>query len=281
MAVKSLAYSAALLFSCFFSCVHSQTGSSLNSFDTLKQYSYLIYGFKATPEGGMIHLQSGGGTGFFIRMGGRTFLVSAKHVLTRWRADSLRKIIDYPDTLRVRIPNLMGDTVDYPISFTKINDTISGEADYKEPDVYAVEFPSAANYKINSIESFIDTCIFKEVDTIAFYGYPGTNEPLNNIQALERYRSRRPTLSIGFYTPKTTFPFTLVDQRYDNFDYGVLTTDTLYKQGCSGSPLFKKDSATGRLIFAGIMSRGSGAIRSCLIVRPEFIMQKIRTLNTP
>lgn len=279
MVFKPQLYLFAVLFFCFFSCVYPQKVTSSSSFDSLKQYSYLIYGFKATPEGAMIHIQSGGGTAFFVRMKGKIFLVSAKHVLTRWRADSLRKIIDYPDTLRVRIPNLFGDTIDYPISFKNINDTISGGSEYDEADVFAIEFPSAANYKINSIEPFIGTSTFDLADTIAFYGYPGTNEALNSIEALERYRSRRPILSFGFRTPKTTFPFTLVDQRYDNFEYGLLTTDTLYKQGCSGSPLFKKDSATGKLIFVGIMSRANGALRSCLIVRPEFIMQKIRSLS--
>ncbi len=280
MSFKSQSLSVAVLFSCCLSCAHPQTVTATHTFAELKKYSYQIYGFKATPvAGGMIQLHSGGGTGFFIKMNGKTFLVSAKHVLTRWDADSLRKKIDYPDTLKIRIPSILGDTIDYPISFKKINDTITGGAFYEEPDVYAIEFPSAGNYKINSIESFFDTCILNSRDTISFYGYPAINEPLNSIDALERYRSRALTLSIGFYASKTTFPYTLMDQRYDNFDYGLLRTDALDRRGCSGSPLFKKDYSTGRVVFAGLLSKADSTTRSSLIVRPEFILQKIRELS--
>ena len=280
MAYKYRGFAAVVLLWCCGSCAHPQTPTVKHNLAELKKYSYPIYGFKATPgAGGMMQLHSGGGTGFFVKMNGRTFLVSAKHVLTRWDGDSLRKKIDYPDTLKIRIPDISGDTIDYPISFKKINDTITGGAFFEEADIYAIEFPSASNYKINSIESFLDTCNLNSRDTISFYGYPAIIEPLNSIDALERFRNRALTLSIGFYALKSTFPFTIVDQRYDNFDYGLLRTDAFDKRGCSGSPLFKKDSATGRLIFVGLLSKADTVTRSCLIVRPEFILKKIKELS--
>src|SRR5688572_22722007 len=105
--------------------------------DSLQKFSYFIFGAEGgyfnRPDGTIAHFVSG--TCFFVKDSNRTFLVSAKHVLTPFNPVDSTLNPHFPNTLYVKMKSAKtdNDTL-WSINVKEIKDTVSGSFDYKDPD---------------------------------------------------------------------------------------------------------------------------------------------------
>src|SRR6267378_187749 len=88
----------------------SQPASRSAITDSLKKYSYFLFGLKKNSNSAVQ------GTAFFIRQNGKLYLLTASHLLEGFSSLGNTKDINYPDTIFVRVNYLNARNVNaWPI----------------------------------------------------------------------------------------------------------------------------------------------------------------------
>jgi hypothetical protein len=206
--------------------------------DTLKRYSYNLLGFKIQNNKPRIE----GGSGFFFKKDGRTFFVTAKHVVAGC-LDSARKNRTFPATMNIMILPSQRSTGDIlSINTVDYYHGIKCETIGPEPDVIAIDVTDKNVSSVYSVEDFIAPPL-KKVTDIQIFGFPATG--LNKDSTLFNEPS-----GIHFSLPIDTVFKKPIQPPHNrliliNEDLGELS-------GYSGSPVFVMDKETKKIRLAGI-----------------------------
>ena len=240
-----------------------------NIMDTLQKYSYYVSGKKKSPDG--LSMQTVEGTCFFVKAGNKTFLVSAKHVMTYWSTSDASKPDLYPDTLFIRFPAAdTGRFIDYPVDIRQIKAHVQGSYYYKEPDVFVLEFPDTAKIQINTIEDI--TLHDPPKDLLAsavVYGFPPQiSDGIKKGAYLEARLYSSPLENITYQDNKRNVPVS------DTINY-LIKCRTDVSGGYSGAPVFLKNDGSDRWYFAGIVSQGVPGDNYFFVVKPVWLQKKI------
>ena len=244
--------------------------AQMNVMDTLQKYSYYVFGNKELPDG--LSMQTVEGTCFFVKAGDKTFLVSAKHVMTSWSTSDASKPDLYPDTLFVRFP--LSDTgrfIDYPIDIRNIKAHAEGSYYYNEPDIFVMEFPETDKIQINAIDEIMpDDSAKGLLASAVVYGFPPQkNKKIKMGAYLEARLFSSPYENITYRDNKRNVPVS------DTINYLIkCTTDV--QAGYSGAPVFLKNDDSDQWHFAGIVSQGVPGDNYFFVVKPVWLQQKIK-----
>jgi len=255
-----------------FGCDHQ-----LNNGD-LQKYSYLLYGFyNIKHTGDLVSFNLTQGTGFFIKNGGKLFLISAKHVLTPCDPIKAIKRSEYPDTMWIRLTSRDGGLVFRSIDITRIRDTVNCGYGFIDPDVFIVEFKDTSDCIINSIESLIGPIDSLGSGSLYTYGFRSIYNPITD-ENLNDFKIQKSTLTIGSYYGNSMYRRKL--------QYLIKRSDTLNKQGCSGSPIFIDLKNKGQYRFAGILVQSDttkantdSTFRLSSALKSEFVLERLSYLK--
>jgi hypothetical protein len=234
-----------------------------NSLDSLKKYSYFFYG-KVTEN---LWEQ---GSGFFIRVNKKLYFTSALHSFTGMTIDH-KKIPNYPDTLRIRINSPENKRVLYKIGISSIKKNTKDIPFYLRADAYAYSVNIAdipKNVTIYSIENFINPFInCNEVKQAIICGYPNLHTNDTNITMTAFPVLSRETI-FGNYCQKMYYSSF---NSYDTINYSI--SAHVETDGYSGSPVFV--IYRNKIFFGGLLSSGNAIEKMAVIVRPEYVLDKL------
>jgi hypothetical protein len=232
--------------------------------DSLSKYSYLVQ----TNEKGL----KSQATGFFVRYKHRLFFITAAHFLTGWDPIRFKPIENFPDTVFIRLSNDTSNLKYLPLLISGIKKTAKPLPEYESADVYVVEIKEAKKYPVFSVEQFFDEEMQCELARKVFVsGYPhaeGYNDYLRDRQQpFTSANTLDQAYCIDSFRPEANL--------YDPLHYFTHFKDNVTGPGLSGAPayLLTEDKT---IVFGGIYIGGeSKAIRSGMIVRPEYVKSKI------
>jgi hypothetical protein len=229
----------------------------------LKEYSYMVYGRYFNGWDSSVVT----GTVFFIKDKNKTFLVSAKHVLTNCNAYNDSRKIPYPDTMYVRLTQKQSNkTIFFPIDIRKMKDSVLCGMNYHIPDIIVTPFRNASQFNIQAIRYSKKEKKFSH-DTVIVYGFPVKDRykyKLREVETFKGYISVPPDISNFSYTLNTGVS---VD---DSINYKIMIFTTENLSGFSGAPIFiiQKDKA----FFGGISSVVFSKDKVMMAVKPSIVM---------
>ena len=231
--------------------------------DTLKKYSYYVFGKQPTADGKS--MQTVEGSCFFVRTEAKVFLVSSKHLMTGWSTSDAEKTALYPDTLFVRfaVPGGNG-IIDYPIDIREMKVNVTGSFYYNDPDIFVVEFPDADSIRMNTIRGIDLQNLPADTGASSLvYGFPKTN-PFY----LEGRLFSSPRENIAYRDHKRSTDVS------DKINY-LIKCKGAVQGGYSGAPVFLKNDGTDNWYFAGIVSQGVPDENYFFVVKPLFLLRKL------
>jgi hypothetical protein len=233
--------------------------------DSLKKYSYYVFGNQPTPDGKSMQTVEGGC--FFVKADSGIFLVSAKHLFTSWSTADAEKPVLYPDTLFVRLTAADGNGfVDFPIDIRKIKAQVQGSFYYNEADIFVLPFPDTGRFTINAISLAEIEPVSADTKTSSIvYGFPKTN-PYH----LEGRVFSSPGENITYRDNKRN-----VDVN-DKINY-LIECEGVVQGGYSGAPVFLKKDGSETWYFGGIVSQGVPGDNYFFVVKPVFLLQAIES----
>ncbi|MEP7165667.1 MAG: hypothetical protein ABI741_13290 [Ferruginibacter sp.] len=249
---------------------------SQNDYDSLRKYSYYIVGtYENWDSDSLVSTAKITGTGYFIRNEGKTFFITAKHVLAG--TDELcRKVIPDDDQglMTISLVNDSGIIQQEVINLNvkKIRDTAACNYLQNSPDIIAYEIFNPGNYKIYSIENFIPAYLPKDRGKIITFGYRDSLDIANG-SLISRESIPIVTNHYGFYNNYKFYRGK--ENGVDSINYLVELKDSLFSiqelKGHSGSPAFIKDNKRNRFIFLGTLVGMSYVNNNLSFVKPSFI----------
>ena len=240
-------------------CISVLYCNSQKKYDSLKKYSYFIYGIVNDNRWSEA-------TGFFIKKKNKLFLISALHVFSGRNIDHTMEM-GYPNILYLRIKNHSVTPTYFPINISKIKDTVRDADFYINPDVFVYEIKLLKAIKIYSIEKFIKPVPCDKAVNVITCGYP-----------IDQKASKKETLVaspvlihervIGNYCK----PIYWTDHKVnDNINY-LISANNGIRDGSSGSPVYF--IIQDKIYFAGLISVGTNE-NAASVVRPQNVLSKI------
>jgi len=245
-----------------------------SSQSNISKYSYIIYGRKINIFNDGIMTDTYSATCFFVKIESKTFLVSAKHVLTKCLGEKTKE--DFPDTMFVWLTKKgspLFEEVAFPLK--KINDTVHCVSTSVEPDVYLCEFKNANKYEIHSIEKMIkDPLLINKKEAVIFSsGFPGDKRVSFNNKKYSHPLNCTFSMLSGLEEKLIVDP-NANPKVIDSQNYLVEVLSGNLKEGFSGSPVFfvGKDST---FTFGGIISVANDNNSVVKIVKPHQVVERI------
>ena len=247
----------------------SSVGQNLDTAH-LQDYSYLIFGFTDVKDSsGFKTFNITQGTCFFIKSDNKTFLVSAKHAVTPWDGDSLKKKDVFPDTLKLRLEDSTGHPFFIDLDIRQTKDSITGDYFYNDPDIFLFEFFEADRFKVHTIESKIEDFDNSRTEIVT-YGYPKIKLVPGNFDS---FIKQKPSITSGRIINKSTIHQLPINEKINTTSFAFQRTDSLPKKGCSGSPVFYRKDSLDNWKFGGVFVRSSNEVPISTVVKPEFVQR--------
>jgi hypothetical protein len=254
-----------------------------NNYDSLRKYSYFVYGlYNENPLAGTALMADG--SGYFYRKDGMLFFVSAKHVLSGCNSNgvSYHRTSNYPSQLAILLNDSNGHAsngVVY-INTQKIMDTCNCPPDTLEPDVISIYIPSTSipnGYPVFSVENFKQIDDFKKDKKISIFGFP-TDERVsgNNCD----YTKDASHIFIEDYRIKDIENYENNKKVYiDSIEYRIFPKTIIsYEKmkGYSGSPVFVKYRRRWYLLgtITGLLDENS-----YIVLKTHYMLKTIRSDN--
>ncbi|MES2457185.1 MAG: hypothetical protein V4594_16645 [Bacteroidota bacterium] len=231
-----------------------------SSYDSLKKYSYLIYG-EVNANGYAL------GTCSFFRINKKIFLITALHTLTGQNDDGSRHP-NYPDTLHLRVKNENGEAVFIPIDIVKFKKDKTVLRSESDADMNAVEVTIPGDIQVFSIEKFykpVPDC--HAIKNVVVYGYPGSNR-LSKTQFIVQNPVPATSNVANDFCYALQWPET---KAVDTINYTIANKPPM-SPGFSGAPIFFV--VNSKIFFGGILSAAMGE-SIILAVRPENLAAKV------
>lgn len=244
--------------------VLSNNANAQRGKDSLAKYSYMIYGSYFNGRDSVTVT----GTVFFIKKGAKTYLVSAKHVLSGWDVKNGSRSDHYPDIMYIRMEK-EGKTHFCPVDIKSIKQKSNGGFYYTDSDVVVMEFKEADNFQINSIEHLVSKKIPAKAQRVMVHGYP--------VHDASNYRYRgfsSMTASIASNPEEVVY--------YKDTETGIMVKDSInyaimpnanVKSGFSGAPVFL--FRNGNWVFGGLVSMYFQSDNYVTVVKPSIIMKQV------
>jgi len=238
--------------------------------DSLKKYSYLIYGNKK--------LKIQNGTGFFIRYKGTLYFVTARHVITGCREEG-EKIKYQPDTMNLLNKHKLSS---YPIYVKEIYEKSVCYPQYVELDIEAFKIDSRWDLGINTVDSFFGNSLF-EYNQFATWGFPFYNMVEGN-----QYDIMKEPILITGEVPDfwMTRPYAdTSNTKEDTLNYLLHCKSIVINKnlgGASGSPVFLRNTTTNRWQIVGALIGAPNELaikKQFTIARIEAILKKIEKIH--
>jgi hypothetical protein len=257
-----------------FSVYHISFSNAQTDRDSLIKYSYYIYGVYKGND--INHVNITQGTCFFIKYKEKTFLVSAKHVLTSWSASNSVKRGNYPDTLYVRLRKVnQNEFTFYPLDISSLKNDEKEDFYFNEPDYCFIEIKDANKFQINSIENLIFRNSEITIQNALIFGYPElddddfSNFRLRDASCIEGVLVSSPNENINYnFAVKNK-------QIFDSINYAVKSKSRV-KPGYSGAPVFLYKPSTKQWIFSGVTSQGITEDSLIFIVKPNYLLSNLK-----
>lgn len=246
-----------LVFLALFLCSASQDLT-----DSLSKYSYLI---QAKTPG--TKLQA---TGFFARYQQRLFFITAAHCITGWDPFQFKKIDGFPDTLFIRTSNDTGRLHYLSLPVADIKRSTQPFHDYEVPDVYVIEIKNPKRYPVYSVEKYFNErprC--ESIKSIWVSGYSHKED--YNEYFTDRQQPLTVTAILG--DAYCFYPFRPEAKRPDQLNY-VTQFDDNGAKGLSGAPAYLL-TENKHIVFGGLYIGGGNGLRTGMVVRPEYVIDKI------
>ena len=252
------------IFSILLTISFTTTAEAQGGRDSLAKYSYMIYGSYHNGKDSVTVT----GTVFFIKKGAKTYLVSAKHVLSGWDVKNGSKSSHYPDIMYIRLKK-DGQTHFCPVDIQQVKKKSNGGFYYTDSDVVVMEFKEAGNYDINSIENMVSKEIPSKAQKVSVHGFP--------VHDASNYRYRgfsSMTASIASNPEEVVY--------YKDTETGIMVKDTInyaimpnadVKSGFSGAPVFV--FRNGAWVFGGLVSMYFQSDNYVTVVKPSIILKQI------
>lgn len=241
----------------FFSASSQDLGDSLN------KYSYLI---QAKTAGRTIQA-----TGFFARHQQRLFFITAAHCLTGWDPFQFRKVDDFPDTVLIRMSNDTSRLHFLHLPVAGIKQAAKPFREYESPDVFVIEIKNPKAYSVYSVEKYFENRVRCETaKSIWVSGYPGQEG--DDQYFTDRQLPLTSTATLG--EAYCLYPFRPETKRPDELNYFATLTG-VGGNGLAGAPayLLTEDK---QIVFGGMyIGGGEKALRTGMVVRPEYVVNKI------
>jgi hypothetical protein len=277
--MKKIIYALILLI-CLFGCNSNadQTTKEVDSiylskqpkipFDETKYIFYSVAILNHNKSG-----QPGGGTGFFIKKNGRTFLVSNYHVFTSQNTAEIDKPFKRFDSMFI-LYRIKDKSENIRIDISKIQKESKPQYFFNKPDIYAYDVTDLIpkNENVLCVNDFIDEN-FKALapSEIFAYGYPVKEKVeldlLKFAPSVFNYDTSR------FHYPLSSKNITLVTMTNSYFVNG----DS--EHGMSGAPIFYVYTENGKpkIVFGGVLSTETGVkeFNLVVIVKPQEVIKLI------
>lgn len=259
------------------SITNNDSQNDINLPDSLRKYSYFVFGFKNMGNGLMI---PGSGSGYFIRKSGKLFFLTARHVFCPCDYPNICeptvKRRNYPDTLQIVLTNLEGENTSNSIilNIKEFRNSCDCEWPPRNPDLIAYEV-SVPPDTVYSVESLI-TNLPKSKGHISIFGYPSSKV------------FETGTFSVEKSTHLLIKDFNLFENyRYINCqndsataeqDYIVSVNEEIYNplNGFSGSPAFVFDYENKNWALIGTFVAVVEDDEKLRIIKPVYIDSVIR-----
>jgi hypothetical protein len=232
--------------------------------DSLSKYSYLVQ----TNENGV----KSQATGFFVRHQHRLFFITAAHCLTGWDPFRFKPIENFPDTVFIRMSNDTSKLKYFPLPIAGIKKAAKPFREYETPDVYVVEIKDPRKYPVFSVEQFFREEVECDLARTVFVsGYPHAESHSDYLRDRQQPFTAAATLGEAY----CVYSFRPEVKVYDPLNYFTYFKDGTTGPGLSGAPAYilTEDKT---IVFGGIYIGGDArAIRSGMVVRPEYVKNKI------
>jgi len=256
-----------------------------HDYDSLRKYSYYIIGtYDQLDSGTVVARGRITGTGYFVRNDGRTFFVTAKHVLAG-TDESCNKVIP-PDDQGNMMISLVNDAGIMQPEFLTLNaktirDTAACNYLQNSPDIIAYEINNPENYTIYSIEHFLPAYLPKERGKIITFGYRDSLD-VDDGTPVSRESIPLVTKDYGFYSNYRFYRGK--ENGRDSINYLVEQKDAFFSirelKGHSGSPAFIKDTKRNRYIFLGTLVGMNYNTNNLSFVKPLYIKRLLVKTNS-
>jgi hypothetical protein len=246
--------------------VESDRAMQKLSFDSLQNYSYLLYGNKINKPKSAIDA-----TCFFVKENGRVYLITCNHVFTG-KSPGEPIPADYPDTLYVRLTTKENPHYEFvPIDIKQYKKNVTDNI-YNKPDLRKFEMKNIDQYYIYSIENFLNKKdILNFRDPVIIFGYPVSNI---HFETEDEFKIRPPLKSQGNIDSKPEQIITTFfnhSKKYDSTLYAILHNQgTYFGEGYSGSPVFIKYPE--KVVFAGVLNSGDPKTSQSTVIKPKFVI---------
>ena len=235
----------------------------------LAKYAYLLYGdiYPPVKPYGLVKA-----TGFFVTHRGKTYLVTANHVLTGW--NGYRQQGYYPKLWYVRLTDNQHKTYKFvPLNLKYLKVSNVTMLYTQSPDLCFYEMHLPAGYKVYTINPFIKNLEMEVGSTLLTYGYPphGISTKAQSVSlkpegaaltlltdAAPGYRLKLADGVLDFVNYRAQYP------RYEPVGPGY-----------SGSPVFYKKAGT--IAFAGVLASGQADL--VYIVKPHFLTSGLKSIR--
>lgn len=263
----------------YYEILFSQPDANL---DTLKKYSYLLIGVSFKPNSifdkpnlSNLHVENYA-TGFFVRVKGNLYLVSAYHALTMVDTYKGVKTNSNVDFMLVRYLDSANNKKGWLIPIADIIKKSPPIFFLNEPDIYCLNVADTLkDGKIYSLEGILFNKVKESrktsVKKIISYGYPSNGIFL--YQTPYEYCNKiQPSLYEGYIADSTHY-----DPAYERaiIDSLYLTTSPICYGGTSGSPVFVHSSIGKRrwIEFAGVQSGKNERYNCSYVAKKEELIR--------
>lgn len=257
---------------------------SQNDYDSLRKYSYYILGnYDNLDSGTVVSTGRITGTGYFIRQYGKTFFITAKHVLAG--TDELcNKMVPASDSglMSIALVNDAGvmQPEFIPLNVKAIRDTASCDYLQLSPDIISYQIKNPENYTIYSIEHFLPSYLPANRGEIISFGY---RDSLDVTDGSPISRESIPIVTTNYQVYINYEFYRGKENGVDSINYLVGLRDSLFSirelQGHSGSPAFIKDTKRNRFVFLGTLAGMNYLTNNLSFVKPLFIWKILVTPN--
>jgi len=240
-----------------------------NISDSLKKYSYFIYG------GDTNSIESG--TCFFYREKNKLYLVTAAHTITGYDPIENRTVDNWPTTFYIRLFR-SGETNFEFISFdvSAILKSYTKTPFWDAPDLIILNATNLLkNHKIYSIETFIINYPSKiDISHSEIFGFP-VNDSVNDFDKYIRLPASKleAATSYNFYKK---IGWESYGNKIDTLNYRIDNLNRLAKGGFSGSPVFLQIAQHPKIIFGGMTVSKTNEDQSVCVLRPQNIIKAIK-----
>lgn len=197
----------------------------------------------------------GSGSGYFIRLNGELFFITAKHVFlgcdTKDTCQRQIKRAAFPDSMDIKLTTggIINQNI-IPISIKKFRDTAN--CPWVEPDIIAYQVINTPTDTIYSVEKFLNKRMPNKKGVISIFGYPASAYIFPGGLYEEQNSSH---IVIEKYNLYENYKYIACGGKedIDKQDY-IVKTDSIKTTalgGYSGSPVFLLDKETMQWNFVG------------------------------